>query len=244
MPEQTSQNLPSPSPAEFDDNDYGMDSTGYLLRRRQAAQFAANQGLDGESDNAITADNLSESTGDHAQLIYSNFDEYQRQHKALLTSELLKNNEALREYALAHPLNATISNNDWGQLDKVSEAIKTFGKGNILSAALDYVDKFTRSVGQAAARGGAEKFLEGGPVGSTVDEALAELKTKWPNTYLYFAPFVGAGAGAIELGSRAFSGALGAAHAALVEGQKNLGFDENHAVQRANEIVGMLENHL
>lgn len=225
--------LPNPVGLDLDSDD---DLPDFIMGRRLAAQAAANQGLDGNADDAGRAAAIGHSTGENPSLIYSDLENYERQHKAILTSKLLEDNDTLREYALAHPLNPVISQNDWGQLHSVSEAIKQFGKGPIIKQA---VEQF-----KAQQRG----FMEGWgdeELGYSVNrDQLNKFLTDYPSVARYAVrPLAGLEVGR-EILSRFFSGAGHALLESLVEGQKQLGLDENQARTRARDLVGMFDSYL
>src|SRR5215472_4316301 len=181
----------------------------FVMRNRVAAQQAANQGLDGDGDGAVRAGQLAQSSGDNPSLIYGDLENYERQRKAFLTSKLLENNATLRDYALAHPLNATLSQNDWGQLDAASIATQAFGSLPFIPFAAKQFktqyDAFKENFGEEPV---------GSWIGSMYDKlGHTEIATQYPNLY-HFAkwPFYASAFGAVvtaaELGLRAQSGVL------------------------------------
>jgi hypothetical protein len=113
--------LPEPlvNPEPIDQDDGGQ----FLIRQRRAAQLSAMQGLEDNPDDAARAGEIAQSTGADPRLVYGNLDEYQQQHKAALTSALLAGNPRLIDYVNSHPLADKVSNDDWGQLDKISDTI-------------------------------------------------------------------------------------------------------------------------
>lgn len=111
-------------------------------------------GLDSDPSKAARAYQLGRATGVDPALIYSDVEGFERQHKARLTSELLKNNKYLRSYVNETPMAAEISADDWGALDKFSQQLLRT-TGALKSSAL--------MLGKAA-----EGFKEGygeGPLG-------------------------------------------------------------------------------
>lgn len=88
-------------------------------RRSTARTLAA---LDDDPEAAARAQQLSRASGEDPALVYPFLEEKEKQFKATLTSDLLSNNKFLRQYIDAHPLANKVSNDDYGQLDAVTEA--------------------------------------------------------------------------------------------------------------------------
>lgn len=123
--------FPNPSSLE------PTDSMGWILKERQSAQSNAMAGLDESPDDAARAMELSNATGAKPELVNTDLEGFEKQTKAAMVSSLLNNNEYLRDYANSHPLAATISNDDWGKLDEVSQATQRIGGKGIFDAAVE-----------------------------------------------------------------------------------------------------------
>src|SRR5450631_4348085 len=71
---------------------------------------------------------LGKATGAKPALVYSDLDNFETQHKAALTANLLSNNDYLRQYITADPMHAKVSNDDWGNHDAATEKLADFSK--------------------------------------------------------------------------------------------------------------------
>lgn len=92
----------------------------------QNPQLRLIQGLDGSADDAARAGELSAATGANSVLIHHNLDNFEKQLKVGMASQLMVNNQHLQDYVNQAPLGPTVSNDDWGQLDKVSRIMDWF----------------------------------------------------------------------------------------------------------------------
>ena len=108
-----------PNPLEIE-----QSPVDWMVRQQQMASQAAIRGLDGSPDEAARAIELGKATGANPALIYGDLENYEQQHKVMLTHSLIMNNQFLRDYANSDPMAAKVSANDWGQLDKISEVAK------------------------------------------------------------------------------------------------------------------------
>lgn len=106
------------------DIDYGPDDTSDLIlrdQRRTTSTVLAS--LEDDPEQASRSFQLGQATGDSPALIYSNLENYESQHRAALTSQLLNSSKFLRQYVDADPMHAKISNDDYGNLDNVSQRL-------------------------------------------------------------------------------------------------------------------------
>jgi hypothetical protein len=113
-----------------------FDPTRFIMGQQQVARAKAANALDDSPDDAARALELSDATGVPSSLIHTDLDNFEHNTRAAVTSELLRNNQFLANYANSHPLAASISNDDWGNLDAVSASIQKFGRsfGRVLEA--------------------------------------------------------------------------------------------------------------
>lgn len=128
--------FPNPSDAE--------GPAGWIVSQQRAAQGTALQGLDATPDDGARAIELSKATGADPAVVYGDLDRFEQQHKASLTSQLLSNNQFLRDYANSHPLAGVVSSDDWGQLDSLSQSLQRLPKiqagkklGSIIGAGIE-----------------------------------------------------------------------------------------------------------
>ncbi len=102
------------------------DPVEWLRQRQGGPTMSALTSLDDSPDDAAEASKLSRDIGVPPNIVHTNLEDYQAQHKAALTTALMDNNEHLREYVRQHPLGASVSNDDWGQLDEISNHLDKF----------------------------------------------------------------------------------------------------------------------
>src|SRR6266403_2773068 len=109
------------SNTDFDEGDF--DPTSYIARQQRASRMYALGSLADDPEKAARAVELGDATGDKPALIYGNLENYEEQHKAVLTASLLNSNKYLREYVDADPMHAKISNDGYASLDDISESL-------------------------------------------------------------------------------------------------------------------------
>ena len=217
-------------PFQYPSNDQEFDPVSFIQRQRQRQIGSALTSLDDNPDDATRAHDLSKDTGVPPALVYGNLENFEQQHKATLTAELLKNNQFLADYADSHPLAAKISNDDWGQLDQISQLAQPFGRsriGQIISAP--------QTTMGAAVKGFQEGFGKE-PMGQWLPTDPNINRLAWAEMTAIGYP--------IELAGRIFSGAVEGAKQGFKQGQIALGADENAAERRANEMAAMVEAEL
>lgn len=111
--------------------DVGPDPSDFIRRNRQRVMGEAMTSLEDDPQKVGRAYELGRATGDSPALVYADLDNYEAQHKAALTSQLLNSNDHLREYIDADPMHAKLSNDDYANLDTVSAKLKELrGIGN------------------------------------------------------------------------------------------------------------------
>src|SRR5882762_2297812 len=97
----------------------------------RSAQASALTSFEDNPDEAARAYQLSKATGIPAEAVHGNLEQAENQYKGALVGHLLKNNPYLQDYVNSHPLAGAISNDDYGQLDRISqklqEAVPVFG---------------------------------------------------------------------------------------------------------------------
>lgn len=113
----------APAPDDF------ADPQGFAQRRAQALAF---QGQQSNPDDAARALKLAQVTGAPASVVNSNLEDFEEQTRNAVSSGLIRGNSKLSEYINSHPLAAQLSNDDWGNLDKVSEGLKKHGENTLL----------------------------------------------------------------------------------------------------------------
>src|SRR5882672_10595606 len=94
-------------------------------QRRQAASSLINAAED-DPEKAARAVELGDVTGVPAPLIHGDLDNFEAQHKLSVNTKLMNDNAFLKEYITSHPMAASISHDDLGQLDAASQAMQNF----------------------------------------------------------------------------------------------------------------------
>lgn len=129
-------------------DDSAFDPADFIAREQRRVMAHAITSLGDDPDKVARAIALGDATGDHPALIYGDLENYESQHRAALTSGLLQSNVFLRQYVDRDPMNAKLSNDDYGNLDitseKVMELMKPAPFGEYLKGA---VKAYTEGVG-------------------------------------------------------------------------------------------------
>jgi hypothetical protein len=122
-----------------DDNVLSMSPAAFVLNQRRKTGVAAINDLDANPEDAVKAQQLARATGAGPATVYGNLENFEQQHKAALTSNILDANPYIRDYIQTHPLGSKIINDDYGQLDKFSQALqKATGVTTLTQAAKDF----------------------------------------------------------------------------------------------------------
>jgi hypothetical protein len=126
-----------------------------IIDDQNSARSRAMQDIDADPEPAARSIELGEDTGAPSGAIHANLEQFEKNYKSQLTSQLLKNNPYLVEYANSHPLATKVSANDWHNLDEASEKMqqlpnpkrqlgKDIGQG-IMHLPGDFADILTES---------------------------------------------------------------------------------------------------
>jgi hypothetical protein len=112
---------------------------------RSAAGAQAYGVADENPDDAAQAINLSNATGAPAAAIHANLDEFRAQTKASASADIVRNNAIISNYVASHPLAASVSNDDWPMLDRISR------QGSALRTAWEYLNpsRIGKAISQA-----------------------------------------------------------------------------------------------
>lgn len=147
-------------------SDYS-DLISQSFGRQSAALPPVVGSIDEDPDKASRAYELAKATGAPPSAIYGDLDEFERQNKAVMASDIVANNPHLADFAQQSPLHPVIANDDWGNLDTVSQKVNAMG---LPMRVLD----LPRRMGEIAFEGDPlKRFREGGPLGSWLrDEDL------------------------------------------------------------------------
>jgi hypothetical protein len=104
-----------------------VDIMDGLSRRTQAAQSQAVSTVNDSPDDAQRAIELGEATGVPPTTISGDLEGFQQKHKAALAGNIIKGNPQIQDYVMSHPMAAKLSNDDYGQLDAVSQSLGKLG---------------------------------------------------------------------------------------------------------------------
>lgn len=202
------------------------DLTEFLYNQQVYAQNNAVGNIDADPEEAARALQLSGDTGVDSQAIYGDVEGFEKQHKAQLAQQLIRGNPLLQEYVNSHPLAGTVSNDDWGNLDTVSQHMQRLvgtRAGKILSAPGDILE--------AAVKGFAKPFTEtgfGAPL-ITDDPYTRDFAQNHPFLYTQaFNTLLGLDI-PVELFNRTIEGVIGGAGAGLEVGAQAFGASPQQA---------------
>jgi hypothetical protein len=200
-----------------------MSSYGELIQQSFGRQNPALPPVVGnineDPDKAARALDLAKATGVPGTAIYGDLEEFERNSKAAMASEIVAGNPHLADWAQKSPLNPVIANDDWGTLDSVSQKVSALQllRPSRWAEALFDGDPLKR-------------FTEGGPLGSW-------LKTEDIKNYP-IASAVAAGLGTpIELFLRGATGVQMTAADAAANLGRTLG-----APSAGRDVAGMIES--
>lgn len=202
--------------------------TQLILDQQQNAVGAAMSSFDDNPDDAARARDIERHTGVPGIAYLRDKDRADDQHRQMLTHEILQNSPALIDYINTHPLNAKISNDDWGALSQANEALKRF-------APYGVIQNFSKGFRE----GFAEKF---GPL----DQSVGEFLPQAPQDKEFIAnhPVLAEGAAMVFATAGLLPKAFGAANEGLRQGLIETltpSFGENFAKRLAREVAGMAE---
>ena len=113
-------------------------------------RLRVNQGLEADPDDAADAVKLADITGEPAPWVMHNLDDRKEQVRQATAQQLVLSNPALVSYLQSHPMAASVSNDDWANLDQVSEDSSNLARlHKFLNAPFD-------KIGQAELEGAIE----------------------------------------------------------------------------------------
>lgn len=104
------------------------DNDSNVIDFQSAAQLRAAASVDASPDDAARAMQLGRTFGAPAQAIANDLPRYEESLKSQAANQIIKGNNHLQDYINAHPLHAAISNDDWHNLDDLSEKVKALPK--------------------------------------------------------------------------------------------------------------------
>ena len=117
------------------------DPANIISMSQRAAVGNVATSVDDNPDDAAQALKISGATGAPASVVYGDLDHHEAQLKARLSSAIVSANPLLQSYVNSHPMAAKVSNDDYGQLDAISQVLRKVAPGqgydgSILQAAV------------------------------------------------------------------------------------------------------------
>lgn len=186
---------------------------------KQGALSSAVTSMEDDPEQASRAMKLSEASGADPTTIFADVEGFDKQFKGSLTSQIIRNNQHLQDYINSHPMASKVSNDDWGQLDVVSEHLKPFGDLTAIGTLKNFAKGFSEGVGP----GGVGEWLRSQPGGQDFAQRYPYSAAAW---YALGAPIevpMRLLGGGIHGGAEAVSGWIaGLAGIAGVEGTEDL----------------------
>lgn len=180
--------------------------------RRAAALVSTS--VDDDPEKAARAIQIADSAGANPGAVYENLKNFEAQHKAKLASGIVQNNQFLQDYVNSHPLAAKVSNDDYGQLDVISQAVQKSRADSILVQG---------------AKGFAEGFGEGG-LGSWISQ---KDKDEHPLLAAEYSVLGSPLEGFLRFGSGAITAIMRSAEA----GARQMGADTDAARKYADQAI-------
>lgn len=221
--------------------------TDIINYRGQASALAAVGSLDNDPDDAAESIRLGQQTGVPATAINDDLDGFKNRYKAHLAGNLVRSNQAIADYVASHPLAASVSNDDWGNLDTFSHgAAKTADFLHALRVNVgkpqDALQQGTLGIVQGTGEGFAEGFGNE-PIGQAFYDAIPALQRGTIG-----AAIGRAGYSIFDLIGRGFQGTTNAMFGAVHQGAagvaRGFGADENTAESFGREAQGLLESEI
>lgn len=112
-----------------------------LIEQDMAAEVASRSAavgdIDASPDDAQRALELGEATGVNPSVVYGDLENFERETKSRFAGEIISRNPKLSDYVARNPMASRLSNDDYGQLDTVSQNVDRFTP----QSALDRVFK-------------------------------------------------------------------------------------------------------
>ena len=208
-----------------------ISDVNFALAGRRAGIGAAINDLDEDPDRAARAVELGKATGIPPALIHGNQDEFERQHRAFIVSDILSRNEKLRNWAREDPMATKVASDDWGQLDTITNKAHGAWFTGLPSVSPAPVDRVFRKT----VEGFAKAF---GSAMGTGEQSLAEEYEKLPyyaRIHLY------PGIAKFQTLSAMLTGGLHAIHEGAAQTAREFGASESQAQSFAREAAGFAE---
>lgn len=116
--------------------------------------------INDDPDKAQRALDLAKATGVPSTAIYGDLEEFERQNKAMLASDIVANNPHIGDFIQSDPMVPKIANDDYGNLDAVSQHVTGLGLASKATSAANSLSKLMFDGDPL------KRWKEGGPLGS------------------------------------------------------------------------------
>lgn len=219
-------------------NDEEQEQAVFDDMSRRSAQLSAMAGLQENPDEAAQAIQLGRSTGTPPAVVAGDLESFKQGAMSTTASAIIGGNPHLQRFINGNPMASRVANDDYAQLDTVSQAVN-----KLPSIALA---KASGSVLAKAIKGFNEGFgsLNERPFGSWALESQsgADFAEHHPliNKLVTFSPI----SIASEVSSRTFSGGLNAFHEAFTESLVQSGMDPYEAERASRDITAGAEMYM
>lgn len=100
------------------------DVVNSLVSQQHTTAMQVVGDIDANPDDAARSVQLAEATGIAPSIINGDLENFSRSYKSQLATDIIRNNEYISDYVSRNPIASKLSNDDYGQLDAVSEAIQ------------------------------------------------------------------------------------------------------------------------
>lgn len=197
----------------------------------RAAMSHAMDSLEDDPEKAGQASRLADATGDHPALVYGDLENYQVQHKAMLTSALISSNQHLQDYIDSHPLAAKVSNDDYPTLDTVSTHLQQLG------LMVDGNGKPTAGSVLAAAAKGFQENFDAESLAADHQKLAEWMQTQPVFGNIFIQQATSLGGLALEGSMRLIGGAIGGLSSGVGQAYKSLGGNEAEADRLTRDLI-------
>ena len=197
------------------------------------SNVTANIGIN--PDQTARAYELEKLTGVPASIIGTgdSLTNFEANHRAKLASDIVANNQHISDYVQSHPLAAQVSNDDYGNLDSLSQKIQEFRKTSFLSAP----SRIFNAADDAAIKGFAEGFGTEGLGSWLKSEDIRDYPLTSAIASVIAAPIEGA----LRIGSGAIKATAEAVGAGSAEAYTSVGGQRSEAERFARDMSAIVE---
>lgn len=216
------------SNTDFDPDDVGPP-IDFTSRRAQALVASS---VEAEPDKAVRAIQIADALGTSPAAVHENLEQFEDQYKNALSSQIVASNTHLQDYVNSHPLAAKVSNDDYGQLDAVSQSLSKYAG----VPGVGYVPEEPNSILKAGVRGFRENFAY-----EETNEEYNKLALTLASNPVFSNIFVRqatlAGAVALRGSMQLAAGIIGGAAEMIGESYRQAGGNEAQAARLTRDLI-------